>query len=316
VQEGCSSLLSGLLMHSRSSTDEREQYHWPPKDPLQAAREKKRKAKGRRGAPLSDSNPFTYGNNGFNPALKPGNSASRGGNGVTSSSVPPWHPNFGKDQVDDDIGAGGEEEDAAQAAGVDTGDSCLPPNTLTNGHGSSQPFQRQKWAAEETDSDSSSDEEEEETAKTMTASRVRRGSEGYEVRPKRYDVAYAVQDEPDYYDDHDNDDYYDDDEGNQHGFDDYGDEERDTKEWDWRRRQYEEEKLRVMLEEDMRRTGAAVLNDPPPDWQSPAQEDGLIPDHEESRNGASSILLPSQIMRRRSQWLEHNKALSAASGSS
>ncbi|UZJ53767.1 hypothetical protein CBS101457_003087 [Exobasidium rhododendri] len=294
----------GLQFGVGKGIDEREQYYWPPRDPSQAAREKKKKKKSRR-APFSSHDPFTYGNNGFNPALRPTNSTSRQAIGLTSSAFPPWHPDFRREaDHDDEMEEEEEEEDAAQAAGVDTNDSCLPPGTTIAGGTSSQLINRQRWkGANDTDSQSSSDEEEEETANTMTASRVRRGSEGYEVRPKRYDVAYAVQEEPDYYDD---DDRYDE-EADQLGFDDYDDdEEQDAKQWDWQRRQLEEEKLRVMLEEEMKRTGTTVLHDPPSDWQMPIQEGQADDDQGESILSSSSILLPSQIMRRRSQWQEHN----------
>ena len=279
--------VGSLLMIGSLIAEENEQYYWPPKDPLRAGREKKKKK-----VFLPENGPFTYGNNGFNPTLKPSNSNSQRENSLTASTYPPWHPDFGKAREDDEDG---EEEDAAQAAGVDTGESCIPPGTIP-GSGPSQLTSQQRWPIEEEDSESSSDEEGEETAKTLTSSRVRRGSEGYEVRPKRYDVAYAVQEERD----DGYDDYEDDDEVNQYGYDNYDDRDED-KQWDWQRRQAEEEKLRMMLEEEMKRSGMTIAHDPPPEWQMPDHQDQTT-----TTSSSSSVLLPSQIMRRRSQWQEFN----------
>jgi hypothetical protein len=190
--------------------------------------------------------------------LKPSNSAAFKSR-QTKSDYPPWHPNYGRALDEDDSE---EEADAAQASGVDLADSCVPPVKM-------------KKIVEKDSEESSRSSSEEETARTMTKSRVRRGSEGYEVRPKRYEVAYAAFD-----------DQEDEDERDKLGFDEYNDEEEDDREWDWQRRQEEEDKLREMIEEDMRASGPIVSHDPPADWQT----------------DSTSILLPSQVMRRRSQW--------------
>lgn len=259
----------GLQYQVSNQVGSIEQYYWPPKDPSRETREKKRKA-----AKLSSSGPFTYGNNGFNPSLVPSNSLRARRQVITH---PPWHPDFDKAQEEEDE----EDIDAAQASGVDRGDSCVPPGTIP---GSGSAYLEEA----ESGSSSSNSSDEEETQKTLTKSRVRRGSEGYEVRPKRYEVAYAAWEDHgkdgDPADDYDDDD----DEKNHYGFDEYDDEDEQDNEWDWQRQQEEEDKLRMMLEEEMRTTGLVTSHDPPPDWQV--------------EDESSSILLPSQVMRRRSQW--------------
>jgi hypothetical protein len=293
----------GLHFAVGTDIDNLEQYYWPPKDPQRSARQKKKRA-------LPSSGPFTYGNNGFNPALKPSNSTLPPANVLITSSLPPWHPDFKEEE-----GLESDEEDAAQAAGVDKSDTCIPPGKLS-GNGPAPPplIDMQRWAIEE-ESESESEEDEQENEMTMTRSRVRRGSEGYEVRPKRYDVAYAAQEWQESH--HQNEDYDDEqEEADRLGYDDYDDDDEEEKEWSWQKRQEEEEKLRVMLEEEMRRTKVTVNHDPPADWQAPMELSGTTAtttrpiatspaSASASASASSAVLLPSQIMRRRSQWQEY-----------
>ena len=251
-----------LLSPPLALADDIEQYSWPPKDPLREGRETRK-------ARLPGSDPFTYGNNTFNPALKPGNSATLRA-AHTVRAHPPWHPDF--DKRDDDDGE--QEEDAAQAAGVDTGETCIPPGMV-----SAAP----DFRAQDDGEHSSSCSEDEEDERTMTRSRVRRGSEGYEVRPKRFDVAYAAQELHDAWSSGDDSDVE-------------GDDER---QWDWQRQRDEEERLRVMLEDEMKRTGSSVAHDPPADWL------GVTDDGAAATAANTAILLPSQVMRRRNQWHDY-----------
>lgn len=284
----------GLHYEVTEGLDDLVQYLWPPKDPTRESRDEGKMVK------LSRNGPFTYGNNGFNPALRPNNTASS----IKASALPPWHPDYGKPDEED---LEEEEEDAAQESGVDTGETCLPPGMAS---GSSGIRKRIEKVIDGNDQAATDDEEGETSA--PLSSLVRRGSEGYEVRPRQYDLAYAAENPSDGYElNHEGYNDYDD-------YDDYDDDDEendpDGRIWDWKRQKEEEDRLREMLEEEMRKTGETALPDPPADWQMPnegGKGEGEGEGDEDDAMSSSAVLLPSQVMRRRNQWQQYNQASSS-----
>lgn len=245
------------LLHSASlsSADYFEQYDWPPRDPNRTERAQR--------VPDATGSPFTYGNESLNPALVP----SKGGSTLRKRNVartPPWHPDY----------AGNEEEhadeaasDTAAEAGVDTGQSCAPPlEAVMPGNKKTPVGWANTWQAEVHDESggSTSESDGEGGAQGLdtqrwTRSRVRRGSEGYEVRPKRFDMAFVEEVEQQeqwpaprgpaelahYY-------------GNDNEASDAGsaagdDASEDDAEWLWQQQQHAEEMVRQQIQAEWRR---------------------------------------------------------------
>lgn len=182
---GASALGDGLDFPTGEEILPEEQYAWPPRDPLKAMQQHYSRQKiGAPGeqysmAPGEEAQQQQQHFSGFNSELKPSNSAklrhrqawkededSEGdGEGVAPASrsehynLSPWHPDF---TTGDNGDSSGSDPDAVF--------SESEPDEDEHGDGSS-------W-------------DEAPAAAENVKSHVRRGSEGYEVRPKRYDVAY------------------------------------------------------------------------------------------------------------------------------
>lgn len=230
----------------------------------------------KRGEPrfrLPESGPFTYGGDGFNPALVPSNSAARqradgdgdvngipnaptlrkrgSSNSASPTRGPPpgLHYDDGEGwskqspyrarrsgDGDGDDGEGEEEEEisSAEEAGVVDG-GCMPPGLRRSKKDATEKRKRtskrpnsdfeeeehellaareaRKWgqtpsnnnetfprlwaeedsASEDSDVSTSDVDDEQQPPAAALRSRIRRGSEGYEVRPMMYDRAYAAQ---------------------------------------------------------------------------------------------------------------------------
>ncbi|PWN32432.1 zf-DHHC-domain-containing protein [Meira miltonrushii] len=269
----------GLRYDVGEEVDEIQQFFWPPKDPEHLTQTRKRSRKAD-----TSGDPFTYGNGGFNPALKPSNALRQ------RSKVPPWHPDYEKEEEED-------EQDSAQQAGVDLTDGCLPNPTNEETDSSAFAFmdgaEYDRRQMEEMQSDNESDEEGQAitSAHEYTQTRVRRGSEGYEVRPKRYDVAYAYEAEEE--EQRHRLEWEDDSEGSEGVHFIGGDGEQDERTWLWRQQQEEEEAVRQQIQEE---------------WRKELRERGLKDfkndftiQQDPDRNGTKP-LLPSEIMQKRAEW--------------
>lgn len=258
----------GVRFDISESVDEIEQYVWPPQDPSRSQR-------GRSGPDLS-GDPFTFGK-GLNPALQA--NQRRGDASLRKRMVsrfPPWHPNYQQEAQAYDGVEADDEQDSAQQAGVDMDDGCMPPRlTEPDAYGSDYETERDPQALT--------------SAHTWTWSRVRRGSEGYEVQPKRYDLAFAAEGRSRLSDEGEEEE----EESASRSSQDStrfvganGDEE--EKEWLWRERQEAEEAMRQQIQAEWRKQ----LRQGRTNWQpipQPDQQHGDAP------------MLPSQVMQRRAE---------------
>ena len=130
---------------------------WPPKDPYRNPHKPPKPTKKQKKFRLPDS-PWTYGGDGPNPALRPSSSGIRRRiqAGLVEDdtayaaqpgthSVPPYHPSFESD-ADDAVGAR-QSFESSSASGTSSNDEYAEPDAGSRVH-------------------------------------VRRGSEGWEVRPR------------------------------------------------------------------------------------------------------------------------------------
>lgn len=268
-------LTQPAFLFSCALSDHREQFFWPPRDPARPqgrsnAGERRRQQQLREDA----ASAFTYGEGGFNPALRPSNAAKAAASmengqgeeatgrpaslrkraspgpvgpvddGAIWSSVPPYHPDYGRfhaRRFSSSSSASSGSSSAAEEAGV-VNAGCIPPGTIPGSGvrpGEARPnpnrarrragddassdmeehelldaAERRRWGAHsgetfprlfaENEDDSASDlgsegygdegdsSDDQEDQRRQLHSRVRRGSEGYEVRPMMYDEAYAA----------------------------------------------------------------------------------------------------------------------------
>lgn len=273
----------GLRYDVGEEIDEIQQFFWPPKDPEHLTQTQKRT----RRRPDKNGDPFTYGNNDFNPALRPSNTLRQ------RSKVPPWHPDYEKEEQEEDE----DENDSAQQAGVDMTDGCLPKNTNDEGESSAFAFmdgaEYDRRQMEQMQSDESDEDDQAITsAHRYRQTRVRRGSEGYEVKPKRYDVAYAYEAEEEE-EQRQRLEWENDSEGSE-GVQLIGqDGEQDERNWLWKQERQKEEALRQEIQEE---------------WRKELREKGLKDFHndfqlnEDEERNRSKPLLPSEIMQKRMEW--------------
>jgi len=178
-------LLNPLLLEP---TDEGAQYRWPLKDPSKTTPAHLPythgwRSDGSEAPPLfpgppgaTSTQPFTYGS-GFNPNLRPTNSASlRNRNTAQASGVR-------QDESEDglsSISSGSDDEVEVNAEHAHAHAGWVEPNEAdldgVNGYGHYDDYD------EEGPFDEEEDDEEDEVGSRRVA--IRRGSEGYEVRPR------------------------------------------------------------------------------------------------------------------------------------
>lgn len=207
---------------STRCTDEGAQYRWPPKDPAKSSSSPYSthgwRADGSEAPALfagatppgaAGASPFTYGDGGFNPRLQPTNSATlrrRGTAGITAR--------VGEDDGEEDSSVSTDSDDDGEVAGVGLRHGVaqfVEPTAAdlarANGYTSYESYeqygqyeQERDYAAEHSPAahhdggaDEDYDEEaihddEDEDDEGATRVRIRRGSEGYEVRPRAWVV--------------------------------------------------------------------------------------------------------------------------------
>ncbi|PWN41783.1 hypothetical protein IE81DRAFT_154034 [Ceraceosorus guamensis] len=264
------------------------------------------------------------------------------------SALPPYHPDYEPPGLSEEVEYINTD---AEAAGM-TEAGCLPSGAE---HGSrrKETFP-QMWAdddeSEESVTESGSEYSQE--VDMFSRSRVRRGSEGYEVRPKRFDltfshdatwqvgmdgggVGYASDEEGEYsdYGSHGAQELrgsggratgrasslaMGSDDGRVSDFD-------EDEEGDWSERDAREEQLRKQLHEERRNKDWQPAYDPPENWSpttttsKEANGSALANSTTVDTANADSVqapdsrpLLPSEIMRRRVEWHAHMAALAAS----
>lgn len=202
-------------------TDEGAQYRWPPKDPAKSSSSPYSthgwRADGSEAPALfagatppgaAGASPFTYGGGGFNPRLQPTNSATlrrRGTAGITARVG-------GDDEGEDSSVSTDSDDDGEGEVAIGQGLSqFVEPSAAdlarANGYTSYDGYeqygqyeQERDYAAEhslaahhddgadEDYGDEAIHDDEEEDDEGATRVRIRRGSEGYEVRPRAWVV--------------------------------------------------------------------------------------------------------------------------------
>lgn len=334
---------------SLALADPRDAFIWPPKDP---SRSRKLRAHQPGTAFQLSQTPFTYGD-GFNPALQPTNGMRRRAaagalegaeegeqtvretyaDPLARSAVPPWHPDFKHAEAERFTqGATSGSDDGApintdaEAAGLTDDASCVPPAARRA---------RETFPALWADTSSASSlgsEGGSESGSSVggTRTRVRRGSEGFEVRPKRFDFAFA-REETEWqigvdgggvgYGEDEEGEYSDygthgealsgglsggvtgsqtGEDGSQ-GWDSDAQHPGSEEEGDFAIRDAREERIRKRLMEERTRSGTAAqpAYDPPPDWVPPSRPG------EPKAEPPKGPMLPSEVMRRRLLWHAH-----------
>jgi len=164
---------SGTSYRVAEGTDSDIQYSWPPKDP------NKYEDEDRSGnditARLSGS-PWTYGSS-VNPALNPSNATTPYSRGAPTSAVPPYHPSYRQNEF------------PAPAIRDDHSTTSSPSReSFSSNEGYEADASRDNWA------DTPGP-----VSPAARAVRVRRGSEGWEVRPlskeeivRRYEATRGI----------------------------------------------------------------------------------------------------------------------------
>ncbi|PWN91007.1 zf-DHHC-domain-containing protein [Acaromyces ingoldii] len=278
----------GLVWRVGSHAEWDDQYRWPPADPSAAAAAASRKAAAVTPEMLKSRSPFTYGGDGFNPALTPSNSETL------------------------------RQRKAAHT--IDATAETTTATTMTTTKQSTTPYETgvssvSPWHPDfhrEIESGESESESESEDGQQGSRVRVRRGSEGYEVKPRQWAIDETL-DDPDAGGSEEERAASEEEDGNDND-DEYG-EERDEwtrgyeemdREQAWLARQEEEERLRQLLEREMRARGATYIQyDPMMD-----HDDGL------AVVDGGQPLLPSQVMQRRARWQEKQGGPPSPSSSS
>ncbi|KDQ15704.1 hypothetical protein BOTBODRAFT_285774 [Botryobasidium botryosum FD-172 SS1] len=168
---------SGLSYPLAEGTDTYVQYIWPPRDPstFESNSHVPDKSSQRRRFKLPDS-PWTYGEEGFNPMLVPSNAQNRSRTGGVASAVPPYHPSY---RPSPQLNQGKEKENDKDGDGEDEDEE---------GAGTSSSPSRASFSSDEDFNP--------QDIESPLAARVRRGSEGWEVRPFSFDLRERVRQSP------------------------------------------------------------------------------------------------------------------------
>ncbi|PWN98619.1 hypothetical protein FA09DRAFT_271405 [Tilletiopsis washingtonensis] len=328
----------GVPLSKGTLGDYRDAFAWPPRDPT---KQKRMKAHEPGTAfQLAEKSPFTYGDS-LNPALRPTNGLRRratgAGNGEENASqrntfaanpdedpmvhdaAPPWHPASHSASHDSDVPI----DTDAEAAGL-TEPGCIPPTARSRPKETFATL----WANSSGSSIGSEGGSEGGSSQGGAVSRVRRGSEGYEVRPKRFDIAFA-RDEDEWPTGADGGGvgYLEDEEGeysdyNEHGEqvltggsrgddaesdDDWGSRPGSEDEGDWAARDKREEEIRRRLFKEGS-PAERTAYDPPPDWRPAEGDSASAGSLTASAVQDARPMLPSEIMRRRVEWHAHLSA--------
>jgi hypothetical protein len=164
--------------------DVSHQYLWPPRDEFADRQREARRTSTR----LRQQNAFTYGNNSLNPNLLPSSSSlrhrTRGGNQVKLANVSPFHPDYNAESSSTSSSLSSSDDDEA----IDSSLACHPtqPSLYSNEREDADdniPLSLSVRRAQTTGNTALVVPRLRGVVETIPVVRLRRGSEGFEVRP-------------------------------------------------------------------------------------------------------------------------------------